>query len=105
MKNFGKLSDQAIYNKEFNIEFKGYSMLEVDAFLDEVILDYQNFQLQFEKAAELIQQLQRTNASLQAKLIETEGRLEAANSADSHGAGQTDLLKRLAKLEQEVYQK
>lgn len=105
MKNFGKLSDQQIYNKEFNIEFKGYSMLEVDAFLDDVILDYQNFQLQLEKAADVIQQLQRSNASLQAKLIEVEGRLEASKHSEPSTSNQTDLLKRLAKLEQEVYQK
>lgn len=104
MKNFGKLSDQAIYNKEFNIEFKGYSTLEVDAFLDDVIYDYQQFQSNLDKAEDSIQQLQRVNASLQAKIIELEGRLDISSNPESPNH-QTDLLKRLAKLEQEVYTK
>ena len=37
-----KLTDQIIFNKSFNVEFKGYSTLEVDTFLDQVILDYQS---------------------------------------------------------------
>jgi len=104
MKNFGKLTDQTIYNKEFNIEFKGYSTLEVDAFLDDVIYDYQQFQSIVEKAQESILQLQRANASLQAKVIELDGRLDVSSSPEMSNH-QTDLLKRLAKLEQEVYQK
>jgi len=37
MNKIGKLDAQSIYQKEFNIEFKGYSATEVDAFLDVVI--------------------------------------------------------------------
>lgn len=103
MKHFGKLSAQGIYDKTFNIEFKGYSMLEVDTFLDDVILDYQHFETQVLKATEMIQDLQRANANLQAKLIEAEGRLGVQHPSEQ--SSQTDLLKRLAKLEQEVYQK
>ena len=46
--DMSKLNEQTIYNKEFNIEFKGYSTLEVDTFLDLVIQDYQyfNFEIQ-----------------------------------------------------------
>lgn len=102
MKNFGKYTAQAILEKSFNSEFKGYSMLEVDGFLDEVIQDYQEFETQIQKAVDHIQELQRSNANLQAKLIELEGRLDHQSSGDN--PQQSDLLKRLAKLEQEVYQ-
>lgn len=102
MKNFGKHTAQTISDKNFNIEFKGYSMLEVDGFLDEVINDYQEFETQIQKAVDHIQELQRSNANLQAKLIELEGRLEHQSGGES--PQQSDLLKRLAKLEQEVYQ-
>lgn len=104
MKHFGKLTSQSIYDKSFNIEFKGYSMLEVDTFLDEVIADYQHFETQLLKATEMIQDMQRANAALQAKLIEAEGRLEIRHNPESNPQ-QSDLLKRLSKLEQEVYQK
>ena len=65
-----KLNDKAIFNKAFNIEFKGYAMKEVDAFLDEIILDYQFFQLEASKYQENLHKLQQQNASLQAKVIE-----------------------------------
>ncbi len=102
--DMSKLNEQTIYNKEFNIEFKGYSTLEVDTFLDLVIQDYQYFNFEIQKAKEIIQQLQQQNALLQSKLIETQGKLDAFNSSDAN-INQVDLLKRLAKLEQEVYNK
>lgn len=99
-----KNTDKTIFEKEFNVEFKGYSMIEVDAFLDEVILDYQNFQLELSKANETIGKLQQQIASHQAKILELEGKLKIAPDAEG-SSPQTDLMKRLAKLEQEVYNK
>lgn len=99
-----KLNEQAIYNKEFNVEFKGYSTLEVDTFLDQVILDYQYFNFELQKAKEIIQQLQQQNAMLQSKLIEAQGKANVLSNVDN-SVNQVDLLKRLAKLEQEVYNK
>lgn len=99
-----KLNEQAIYNKEFNVEFKGYSTLEVDTFLDQVILDYQYFNFELQKAKEIIQQLQQQNAVLQSKLIEAQGKANVLSNVDN-SVNQVDLLKRLAKLEQEVYNK
>lgn len=99
-----KLNEQAIYNKEFNVEFKGYSTLEVDTFLDQVILDYQYFNFELQKAKEIIQQLQQQNALLQSKLIEAQGKANILSNVDNN-INQVDLLKRLAKLEQEVYNK
>lgn len=100
-----KLNEQAIYNKEFNVEFKGYSMVEVDAYLDQVILDYQYFNFELQKSKEIIQSLQQQNALLQAKLIEAQGKTDALLNPDANNLNQVDLLKRLAKLEQEVYNK
>jgi DivIVA domain-containing protein len=104
MANQPKLSAEQIFKKEFNIEFKGYSILEVDTMLDEVISDYQTFQNQLNAQMNMIDQLQRSNSNLQNKLIELQGRLEAVQS-ETPVIQQTDLLKRLAKLEQEVYKK
>ena len=101
-----KLTDQIIFNKSFNVEFKGYSTLEVDTFLDQVILDYQYFQFEIKKMQESLQSLQQQNAVLQARLIEAEGRLDLyQNNQENVPLSQSDLLKRLAKLEQEVYHK
>ena len=35
------LTPEEILNKEFNVDFKGYSPAEVDSFLDSVLEDYQ----------------------------------------------------------------
>ncbi len=104
MANQTKLSADQIYKKEFNIEFKGYSIFEVDGLLDEVISDYQTYENLINTHMTLIDQLQRSNTNLQAKIIELQGRLEASQT-ESPVVQQTDLLKRLSKLEQEVYKK
>lgn len=103
MANQPKLSAELIYKKEFNIEFKGYSILEVDTMLDEIITDYQIFQNQINAQMSMIDSLQRSNSALQNKIIELQGRLDAASSENP--VHQTDILRRLAKLEQEVYKK
>ena len=41
MQDYLKLSAEKIYNKDFSIDFKGYSPQEIDEFLDVVIKDYQ----------------------------------------------------------------
>lgn len=103
MANQPKLSAEQIYKREFNIEFKGYSILEVDTMLDDIITDYQTFQNQINAQTSMIDQLQRSNSALQNKIIELQGRLEVTQSEGP--VLQTDLLKRLARLEQEVYKK
>ena len=38
------LDIDAILNKQFNIDFKGYSPVEVDQFLDSVVRDYDSYE-------------------------------------------------------------
>ena len=44
-----KLKVEDVLNKQFNIDFKGYSSVEVDEFLDLVINDYQEYDAMIEK--------------------------------------------------------
>ena len=37
------LTVQEVLDKQFNVDFKGYSSVEVDEFLDLVIADYQEY--------------------------------------------------------------
>ena len=104
MNKIGKLDAQAIYQKEFNIEFKGYSASEVDAFLDLVIKDYQLYDETIENLRDQVEQLKNINLQFQNKLTELQGRIEAGDTVEPAG-NSVDLLKRLAKLEQEVYKK
>jgi DivIVA domain-containing protein len=104
MNKIGKLDAQSIYQKEFNIEFKGYSATEVDAFLDVVIKDYQQFEETITSLREQIDTLQKINLQYQNRLTELAGRLDAGDAGEPQG-NSVDLLKRLAKLEQEVYKR
>ena len=49
--------------------------------------------------------MERTNASLRAKLIEVEGKIKAQEDLDpiSQGASNVDILKRLSRLERQVF--
>lgn len=101
------LDIQTILDKEFNIDFKGYNASEVDAFLDMVIEDYDTNKQIVEELNDKIGELERTNASLRAKLIEMEGKTRAmeTNAAQSpQSAGNVDILKRLSRLEEKVFE-
>ena len=99
------LSPQAIVDKEFDIDFKGYNPDQVDHMLDQVIQDYQTYETMVEDLTRKNEDLERTNASLRAKLIEVEGKARAQSDADpiSQGSSQVDILKRLSRLEKEVF--
>ncbi len=101
------LDIQTILDKRFDIDFKGYSGLEVDTFLDLVIEDYQTYQDITAELNQQIAELERTNASLRAKLIEEEGRTRALvdqqnSTPASQGAANVDILKRISRLEEQV---
>ncbi len=99
------LDIQTILDKQFDIDFKGYSATEVDSFLDLIMEDYQTYQEITSELNQKIAELERTNASLRAKLIEEEGRtraLEANPTPAAQGAANVDILKRLSRLEEQM---
>ena len=98
---------QTILDKQFDIDFKGYSPSEVDSFLDLVMEDYQTYRDITAELNQKIAELERTNASLRAKLIEEEGRtraLEGNPTPAAQGAANVDILKRLSRLEEQVFE-
>ena len=99
------LDPQAILEKEFDIDFKGYNPEQVDLLLDSVIKDYQTYQKMIRIRNQKIEDLEKTNASLRAKLIEVEGRMKAQEDArEQYGASSNvDVLKRLSRLEKQVF--
>lgn len=104
MANKLNLNINTIYNKQFNVDFKGYSAQEVDEFLDQVLEDYQTYQ---EIAVELNKKavaLEKKNAELQAKIMELSSKqklVEEGNNLNS----QVDIIKRITRLENEVFKK
>lgn len=93
---------QQILNKEFNVDFKGYSASEVDSFLDLVLEDYQSYDGKFEELNKLVEDLKHSNASLKAHIIELEGKQKAIDLSNTTSFSSVDLLKRVSRLEQEI---
>lgn len=95
---------EEILNKEFKKTRigVGYDMTDVDAFLDEIMADYQAFQ---NNVAELEQQNQRLND----QITDLKQQVAAASSAPAKQAptanvnANMDILKRLSNLERRVF--
>jgi len=98
------LDPQTIVDKQFDIDFKGYNPDQVDAMLDQVIQDYQTYDELLARSKEKLDDLERNNASLRAKVIELEGKIKAQEDNDVFvGNSNIDILKRLSRLEKQVF--
>ena len=98
------LDVHAILDKEFHVDFKGYSASEVDSLLDLVIEDYQTYDQMIAKMSEAALIQERTIASLKAKVLELESKQKMLSENENLNSSQMDILKRLSRLEQIVYQ-
>lgn len=105
MTNKTNLQALTIYEKQFNVDLKGYNLDEVDQFLDQVIEDYQYYEAFSVELVEKNQQLEADNTLLKARIIELEGRLMAYENDTSTTFNQLEVLKRLARLEQKIFNK
>ena len=99
-----KLQAEDVLNKQFNIDFKGYSSSEVDEFLDMVISDYQEYDETLRVLGERLQEYERQVSALRAKVVELEGKQNPNVDALSQ-PGNIDILKRISRLENEVFRK
>lgn len=100
-----KLTVEEVLNKQFNIDFKGYSSVEVDEFLDLVISDYQEYDTMIHNLGERMQEYEKQVATLKAKIVELEGKQEANQQDVVSNVGNVDILKRLTRLENTVFRK
>ncbi len=100
------LSAKDILENEFHVDFKGYRAIEVDEFLDQVIQDYNAFEETVDALNAKINQLELQNSSLKAEVMELQNKAAMQNVGSSEeNITQVDILKRLVKLENEVYSK
>ena len=96
-----------IKDKKFSSKFRGFDPEEVDEFLDDVIKDYGVY-------IALVKELQEENAKLKAKASSAPASRPAYASATSEpsrananvaSASNYDILKRVSRLEKEVFGK
>ena len=103
-RNLINLTPEAILNKEFRIDTRGYRLKEVDQFLDEIIADYQTFnkiiidlQKEKEEQTEVI-------LSLKQEIRDLKTTVEISKSANREETGSNlDVLKRISNLEKAVF--
>lgn len=100
-----KLTVEEVLDKQFNVDFKGYSSAEVDEFLDLVISDYQEYDAMIQELGNHMQEYERQVNALKAKIIELEGKQDAVSADAMTQSNNVDILKRLTRLENEVFRK
>lgn len=99
-----KLNSEIIMEKEFDIDIKGYSAKQVDMFLDIVYEDYLVFDSVVNQYQEKINELIELNDKLHQNLRDIEKNQVVSNEVvPTEQINTLDILKRLSKLEQEVY--
>lgn len=99
------LNPEDILNFEPKVDFKGYSAAEVDEFLDSVLEDYQTMEENVQDLLNLISKLQEQVKTLTAKNVELEGKKKVFDLANTTQYSSVDVLKRLSRLEEQVYNK
>ncbi len=103
MSNYFNLSAEKIYNKDFSIDFKGYSPKEIDEFLDEVIQDYQAGEKITSDLLEENRKLKYEIATLKAEIIELKANINVNNNNTDNS--NIDILRRLSRLEEIILNK
>ena len=99
-----KLNSEVILDKEFDVDIKGYSAKQVDVFLDIVYEDFLLFEKIVNEYQEHIDMLQKTNEDLVKELESTlKNQVVSNEMVQTEQINTIDILKRLSKLEQEVY--
>ncbi len=99
------LTTQDILDKEFNVDFKGYSASEVDSFLDIVLDDYYNAAENIEELSNRIVELEKQLEEAKNQVTELEGRQKVLDLSNTTSYSSVDLLKRVSRLEEEVFNK
>ncbi len=102
------LSAQLIYEKEFQVDMKGYSTAQVDELLDLIIEDYQMYDEKIEELGQAVTRYEAKINELREKISALQSQnkslTEHANSkAVAGNSDQIDILKRIARLEEAVF--
>lgn len=99
-----ELTVKEILDKQFNVDFKGYSAKEVDEFLDLVINDYQLYDEKLKECTNTLLKYENTIESLKNQIEDLQARLNCKEEV-SENTSNLDILRRLSRLEAEVFKK
>ena len=96
------LTAKKIFNNQFGNVYNGYDSEQVDKFLDLIIEDYQIMEENVKELLDLVDQLQHEVKNLHSKnhQLETDVKINLANTTQYSNV---DLLKRISRLEESLY--
>ena len=97
-----KLTAQEIYDKQFPVSEKGYNAEQVDAFLDDIIEDYQDFEDQSRQLSAALIQSNEKVAELRQENRELNEQIESLQEAIARLSAENEELKNAAAAEDEV---
>ena len=98
------LTPQEILKKDFKIDMRGYSLKEVDQFLDEIIGDYEQFNEIIRRYEEEKEEYLKENMNLKQELRNVKMSIDVAKNGDKEVTN-LDVLRRISNLEKIVYGK
>ena len=98
------LTPQEILKKDFKIDMRGYSLKEVDSFLDEIIGDYENFNEIIRNYEAEKEELLKQKMNLKQELRNVKMSIDAARDSEKEVTN-LDVLRRISNLEKIVYGK
>ena len=96
-----KLTPEEILEKNFMIDTRGYRPQEVDAFLDMVISDYQEFASVIKRYDNEYRNLVTENSRLKSEIRDLKSKLDLAT--ENKDVTSIDIIKRISELEKAVY--
>ena len=96
------LSSQKIFDKSFNVDFKGYTPTEVDSFLDLIIQDYENFETELKTLQEKVEHYEQIISEMSQANQTLQGKLSSIQQQDGGNGSMIDLIRRVARLEEIV---
>lgn len=103
-RNLINLTPEAILNKEFRIDTRGYRLKEVDQFLDEIIADYQTFNKIIVDLRKEKEEQTEVILGLKQEIRDLKTTVEISKSASREETGSNlDILKRISNLEKAVF--
>ncbi|MGS7088591.1 cell division regulator GpsB [Streptococcus pyogenes] len=98
-------SPKDIFEQEFKTSMRGFDKKEVDEFLDNVIKDYENFNAQIEALKAENEALKKAKFQARNTVSATVQQPVPQPARVAQSATNFDILKRISKLEKEVFGK
>jgi len=98
------LTPQEILKKDFKIDMRGYSLKEVDSFLDEIIGDYEQFNEIVRNYEQEKEDLLKEIMELKQELRNVKMSIDVAKNGEKEVTN-LDVLRRISNLEKIVYGK